>query len=43
MKLILEDYQDLNNNDDAFKGTFYYGNDTIIAQISTEWVFDPLP
>ncbi len=40
MKLILEDYEDQNNND-TFKGTFYYGEDTIIAQISTDWVFDP--
>ena len=39
MKLILEDYEKI--NDDAFKGTFYYGDDTIIAQISTDWVFDP--
>jgi hypothetical protein len=40
MKLILEDYQDLNNND-TFEGTFYYGEDTIIAKVSTDWVFDP--
>jgi hypothetical protein len=40
MKLILEDYQDLNDND-TFEGTFYYGEDTIIAQVSTDWVFDP--
>tara|TARA_R110001592_G_scaffold160695_2_gene392935 strand:- start:1656 stop:1964 length:309 start_codon:yes stop_codon:yes gene_type:complete len=40
MKLILEDYQDLNNND-TFEGTFYYGDDMVKAQISTEWVFDP--
>ena len=39
MKLILEDYEKI--NDDAFEGTFYYGDDTIIAQISTDWVFDP--
>jgi hypothetical protein len=40
MKLILEDYQDLNDND-TFEGTFYYGDDMVIAQISTDWVFDP--
>ncbi len=39
MKLILEDYQDLNDND-TFEGTFYYGDDTIIAQISTDWMID---
>jgi hypothetical protein len=39
-KLILEDYEDLNNND-TFEGTFYYGDDTVIAIISTDWVFDP--
>jgi hypothetical protein len=40
MKLILEDYEDLNNND-TFEGTFYYGDDMVIAQISNDWVFDP--
>jgi hypothetical protein len=40
MKLILEDYQDLNDKD-TFEGTFYYGDDMVIAQISTDWVFDP--
>ncbi len=39
MTLILEDYQDLNNND-TFEGTFYHGDNTIIAQISTDWVMD---
>lgn len=38
MKLILEDYEQI--NDDAFEGTFYYGDDTIIAQISTDWLID---
>ena len=38
MKLILEDYEKI--NDDAFEGTFYYGDDTIIAQISTDWMID---
>ena len=40
MKLILEDYEDQNDND-TFQGTFYYGNNMVIAQISTEWIFDP--
>lgn len=39
MKLILEDYEDLNNND-TFEGTFYHGDNTIIAQISTDWLID---
>ena len=39
MKLILEDYEQI--NDDVFEGTFFYGDDTIVAQISTDWVFDP--
>jgi hypothetical protein len=39
MKLILEDYEQI--NDDAFEGTFYYGDNMVIAQISTDWVFDP--
>lgn len=39
MKLILEDYEDLNNND-TFEGTFYYGEDTVIAQISMDWLID---
>ena len=39
MKLILEDYEDLNNND-TFEGTFYYGDEIIIAQISTDWLID---
>ena len=39
MKLILEDYEQI--NDDAFEGTFYYGDNMVIAQISTGWVFDP--
>lgn len=38
MKLILEDYEKI--NDDDFEGTFYYGDDTIIAQISTDWMID---
>ena len=38
MKLILEDYEKI--NDDAFEGTFYYGNEIIIAQISTDWLID---
>jgi len=38
MKLILEDYEQI--NDDAFEGTFYYGDDTVIAQISTDWLID---
>ena len=38
MKLILEDYEQI--NDDAFEGTFYYGNEIIIAQISTDWLID---
>lgn len=36
MKLILEDYEKI--NDDAFEGTFYYGDDTVIAQVSTDWM-----
>jgi len=39
MELILEDYEDLNNND-TFEGTFYYGDEIIIAQISTDWLID---
>lgn len=39
MKLILEDYEDQNNND-TFQGTFYYGSNMVIAQISTDWVMD---
>ena len=39
MKLILEDYQDLNDND-TFEGTFYYREDTVIAQISMDWLID---
>jgi len=39
MKLILEDYEDLNNND-TFEGTFYYGDDTVIAIISMDWLID---
>lgn len=39
MKLILEDYEDQNNND-TFQGTFYYGDDMVIAQISTDWLID---
>lgn len=39
MKLILEDYEDLNNND-TFEGTFYYGDNTVIAQISMDWLID---
>lgn len=38
MKLILEDYEQI--NDDAFEGTFYHGDDTVIAQISTDWLID---
>ena len=38
MKLILEDYEQI--NDDAFEGTFYYGDDAVIAQISTDWLID---
>ena len=38
MTLILEDYEKINN--DAFEGTFYYGDNTIIAQISTDWLID---
>ena len=38
MKLILEDYEEI--NDDAFEGTFYYGDEIIIAQISTDWLID---
>ena len=38
MKLILEDYEQI--NDDAFEGTFCYGDDTVIAQISTDWLID---
>ncbi len=39
MTLTLEDYEQI--NDDAFEGTFYYGDNMVIAQISTDWVFDP--
>jgi len=39
MKLILEDCEDLNNND-TFEGTFYYGDDTVIAIISMDWLID---
>ena len=39
MKLILEDYEDLNNND-TFEGTFHYGDDTVIAIISMDWLID---
>ena len=38
MKLILEDYEQI--NDDAFEGTFYYGDNMVIAQISTDWLID---
>ena len=38
MKLILEDYEQV--NDDAFEGTFYYGDNMVIAQISTDWLID---
>ena len=38
MRLILEDYEQINN--DAFEGTFYCGDDTVIAQISTDWLMD---
>ena len=39
MKLILEDFEDLNDND-TFEGTFYYGEGTVIAQISMDWLID---
>tara|TARA_Y100000389_G_C17050341_1_gene312447 strand:+ start:78 stop:356 length:279 start_codon:yes stop_codon:yes gene_type:complete len=38
MELILEDYEKINN--DAFEGTFYYGDNMVIAQISTDWLID---
>jgi len=38
MTLILEDYEKI--NDDAFEGTFYYGDNMVIAQISTDWLID---
>ena len=38
MQLILEDYEQI--NDDAFEGTFYYGDNMVIAQISTDWLID---
>ena len=38
-KIILEDFEDLNDND-TFEGTFYYGEDTVIAQISMDWLID---
>ena len=38
MKLILEDYEQI--NDDAFEGTFYYGDNMVVAQISTDWLID---
>jgi hypothetical protein len=38
MELILEDYEKI--NDDAFEGTFYYGDNMVIAQISTDWLID---
>lgn len=38
MELILEDYEQI--NDDAFEGTFYYGDNMVIAQISTDWLID---
>lgn len=39
MKLILEDYEDQGNND-TFEGVFYYGDNHIVAQISTDWLID---
>ena len=39
MKLILEDYEHQNDKD-TFKGTFYYGDNMVIAQISTDIVAD---
>lgn len=38
MNLILEDYEQI--NDDAFEGTFYYGDNMVVAQISTDWLID---
>jgi hypothetical protein len=38
MELILEDYEQI--NDDAFEGTFYYGDNMVIAQISTDWLIN---
>jgi hypothetical protein len=38
MTLTLEDYEQI--KDDAFEGTFYYGDDMVIARISTEWIID---
>lgn len=38
MELILEDYEQINN--DAFEGTFYYGDNMVIAQIGTDIVPD---
>ena len=41
MKLILEDYEKIADNSPyTFEGTFYHGDDTIIAQISTDIVPD---
>jgi hypothetical protein len=38
MTLTLEDYEQI--KDDAFEGTFYYGDNMVIARISTEWIID---
>lgn len=39
-KTTLEDYQLIDSAKDIFEGTFYYGDDVVIAQISTDLVTD---
>ena len=39
-KITLEDYQLIDSAKDIFEGTFYYGDDMVIAQISTDLVID---
>ena len=39
-KTTLEDYQLIDSAKDIFEGTFYYGDDMVIAQISTDLVTD---
>ena len=39
-KITLEDYQLIDSLKDILEGTFYYGDDVVIAQISTDLVTD---
>tara|TARA_R110000765_G_scaffold45729_2_gene94475 strand:+ start:122 stop:439 length:318 start_codon:yes stop_codon:yes gene_type:complete len=40
-KITLEDYELIDSIKNIFEGTFYYGDNVVIAKVSTDWVFDP--